>query len=361
MSQGVGKSVESQKTGRLNVTTRGPTSFPRVRPRRLRLHRSMRNLVSETSLSPERLILPVFVEEGLDRAKPLPSLPGHYKYPPESSELVEYISRAMELGIASFLLFATPSAKDFRGSRSWEPSGPAQSAIKTIRSNLGWEPLIMADLCLCGYTDHGHCGYPSNTPRGVFIDNDETIKAYGMIAVSLAEAGADVVAPSGMMDGQVRSIRDALDSAGFSEVAIMSYSAKYASSFYGPFRDVMDSAPRFGDRRSYQMDPRNRMEALKEVMLDLEEGADIVMVKPALSYLDVISEVKRQFPWAPLAAYNVSGEYLMVKAAAEKGYVDGENLTIEILYSIRRAGADMIITYHALEAAKLLEELGHRF
>jgi len=332
-----------------------PGSFPAVRPRRLRLHRHVRGLVAEASLDPSRLILPVFVEEGLRAPRPLSSLPGHMKYP-VGPELVEYVSRALGEGVRAFLLFASPGLRDFRGSKAWDPHGPAQEAVRLLRRELGWEPVVFADVCLCGYTDHGHCGYPRETPRGVMIENDESIEAYAKAAVSLAEAGVDFVAPSGMMDGQVQAIRRALDEAGYSEVGIMSYTAKYASGFYGPFRDVMDSAPRFGDRRSYQMDPRNRMEAVKEAALDLQEGADILMVKPALSYLDVIAELKRAFPWAPLAAYNVSGEYLMVKAAAEKGYVDHDTLMLEILYSIRRAGADAIITYHALEAARLLRE-----
>ncbi|MCE4603520.1 MAG: porphobilinogen synthase [Aeropyrum sp.] len=331
-------------------------AFPLNRPRRLRLHPHVRDLVSETSLDPSHFILPIFVENGLKSPKPLPSLPGHMKYPTESAELIKLIARAMELGVKGFLLFGTPSTKDFKGTQSWSPTGPIQRAIRFVRSELGWEPVIFSDVCLCGYTDHGHCGYPKSSPRGVMIDNDETIKAYAESSVSLAEAGADFVAPSGMMDGQVKAIREALDSRGFTEVGILSYSAKYASAFYGPFRDVMDSAPRFGDRRSYQMDPRNRMEAVKEVLMDLAEGADMVMVKPALSYLDVISEVKRSLPWMPIAAYNVSGEYLMVKAAAEKGYVDHDLIMLEVLTSIRRAGADIIITYHAIEAAEKLRE-----
>ena len=331
-------------------------SFPRVRPRRLRLGRVVRSLVAETLIHPSKFILPLFVEEGLGSPKPLRGLPGHYKYSPSSPDMVRFVSEAMDLGVKSFLIFGSPSLRDFRGSRSWDRSGPQQEAIRTLRGELGWEPLIFADVCLCGFTDHGHCGYPRETPRGMAIDNDESIEAYARISVSLAEAGADFVAPSGMMDGQVAAIRDALDREGFSDVGIMSYSAKYASGFYGPFRDVMDSAPRFGDRRSYQMDPRNRMEAVKEVLLDIGEGADIVMVKPALAYLDVISEVKRQVPWIPLAAYNVSGEYLMVKAAAEKGFIDHDVIMMEILTSIARAGADIIITYHALDAARLLRE-----
>ncbi|BAN90911.1 porphobilinogen synthase [Aeropyrum camini] len=330
-------------------------SFPRVRARRLRIHPGVRSLVAETRLDPSMFILPLFVEDGLKSPKPLRGLPGHYKYPPESRELVELVSRALDLGVRNFLIFGTPGMRNFEGSEAWSPRGPVQRAIRFIRGEMGWKPVVMADVCLCGYTDHGHCGYPRETPRGVLIENDRSIEAYGRVSVSLAEAGADFVAPSGMMDGQVAAIRRALDEAGYTEVGIMSYSAKYASGFYGPFRDVMDSSPRFGDRRSYQMDPRNRFEAVKEVLLDAVEGADIVMVKPALSYLDVISEVKRSIPWLPLAAYNVSGEYLMLKAAAEKGLVDYETLMLEVLTSIARAGADAVITYHALEAAEALK------
>ena len=330
---------------------------PRYRPRRLRLTPQARRLASEAILDPGHMILPIFIGEGIKGPEPIESLPGHYRYPPRSNELVDYISKALDLGVRSFLLFSYTKRKDRIGSVAFARDGPVQTAVRHIRRELGWEPTIFTDLCLCSYTDHGHCGVPRELPDGrVIIDNDETLEVYAKIAVSQAEAGADFVAPSGMMDGQVAAIREALDEAGFTHVGIMAYSAKYASVFYGPFRGALDSAPRFGDRRSYQMDPRRASEALREVELDLEEGADIVMVKPALAYLDVIRLVKQAFPWAPLAAYNVSGEYVMVKLAGENGVADYNTLMMEVLTAIRRAGADIIITYHALEAARLLRE-----
>ena len=328
----------------------------RYRPRRLRSGRHIRSLVAEARLSPDMFILPVFIGEGLEGREPLADLPGLYRYGPESRELVEHLQEAMSLGVKSFLLFSSTTRKDRLGSPAWSRDGPVQRALRFIRRELGWEPLVFTDVCLCSYTDHGHCGLPRDSPRGVEIENDETVKLYGRIAVSHAEAGADFVAPSGMMDGQVAAIRSALDEAGYGMVGIMAYSAKYASQWYGPFRGVLDSAPRFGDRRSYQMDPRRGMEALREVELDLEEGADIVMVKPALSYLDVVYRIKERFPWAPLAAYNVSGEYRMVHLMAREGLADYSVLMMENLHSIARAGADIIITYHALDAARLLRE-----
>ena len=328
--------------------------FPRIRPRRLRSSARLRALISETVLSPSKLIMPVFVDENLARPAPTPGLEGYTTFPPASQELVSEIASAMEAGIGAFLIFGVPSAKDEEGSRAFAPDGPVQTAIRTIRRELGWEPVIITDLCICEYTSHGHCGLPAKGRRGVVIDNDSTLKVYQRIAVSQAQAGADFVAPSGMMDGQVRAIREALDDAGFTDVGIMAYSVKYASAMYGPFRQAVDSAPRFGDRKSYQMDPRNASEALKEVRLDLEEGADIVMVKPALLYLDVIRLVKEAYPDVPLAAYNVSGEYAMIKAAARAKLIDETAAMMEALYAIRRAGADMIITYFAKEAAKLL-------
>ncbi len=330
--------------------------FPAHRPRRLRSTRALRVLVAETRLTPSNLILPVFVDERLSKPRESESMPGVAVYPPSSPELVNAVSEALELGVKGFLLFGIPREKDWEGSRAWASDGPVQTALRTLRAELGSEPVLFTDLCICGYTSHGHCGLPRDTERGRIIDNDSTLKVYARIAVSQAEAGTDFVAPSGMMDGQVRAIREALDREGFTDVGIMAYSAKYASSFYGPFRDVMDSAPRFGDRRSYQMDPRNAYEALKEVAMDIEEGADIVMVKPALAYLDVIRLVKEHFPYTPLAAYNVSGEYALVKLAARHGLADEKALMMEVLYAIRRAGADIVITYHAVEAAKLLRE-----
>ena len=326
--------------------------FPRIRPRRLRSSWALRSLIAETELTPSKLIMPVFVDENLARPQPTPGIEGYTTYPPESDDLVRAISSAMEVGVKSFLLFGVPSVKDEVGSRAFADDGPVQRALRKIRAELGWEPVLMTDLCICEYTSHGHCGLPIKSRRGTVIDNDSTLKVYQQIAVSQARAGADFVAPSGMMDGQVRAIREALDDAGFNDVGIMAYSVKYASAMYGPFRQAVDSSPRFGDRKSYQMDPRNAREAIKEVRLDLEEGADIIMVKPALLYLDVIRLVKEAYPDVPLAAYNVSGEYAMLRAAAKAGLIDLEAAMMEALYAIRRAGADMIITYFAYEAAK---------
>ncbi|MCE4601817.1 MAG: porphobilinogen synthase [Desulfurococcales archaeon] len=328
----------------------------RVRPRRLRAGKAVRRLVSEAILDPGHLILPIFIGEGLKGREPIASLPGHYRYGPASTELIEYISNAMELGVKSFLLFSSTRLKDRMGTPAYNREGPIQEAVRGIRRELGWEPLVFTDLCICSYTEHGHCGVPREVNGRVVIDNDETLRVYSRIAVSHAEAGADFIAPSGMMDGQVAAIREALDREGYTGVGIMAYSAKYASAFYGPFRGALDSAPRFGDRRTYQMDPRRGMEALREVELDLEEGADIVMVKPALAYLDVIRLVKDKFPWATLAAYNVSGEYVMVRLMSEAGQADYRVLMMEVLHSIIRAGADIIITYHALEAANLVRD-----
>jgi porphobilinogen synthase len=330
------------------------TGFPRIRPRRLRGSGALRSLIAEVDLTPSRFIMPLFVDENLKSPAPTPGLDGYTTYPPDSRELVNLVNAAMEVGVKSFLLFGVPSVKDEVGSRAFADDGPVQKALRLIRSEVGWEPVLMTDLCICEYTSHGHCGLPVNSRRGAVIDNDSTLKVYQRIAVSQAQAGADFVAPSGMMDGQVKVIREALDDAGLADVGIMAYSVKYASSMYGPFRQAVDSAPRFGDRKSYQMDPRNAREAIKEVRLDLEEGADIAMVKPALLYLDVISLVKRYYPDVPLAAYNVSGEYSMIRAAARQGLIDGTAAMLEALYSIRRAGADMIITYFALDAARAI-------
>jgi porphobilinogen synthase len=294
------------------------------------------------------------VNETIKKVEPLEALKGHYYYPPESHELIEYIQRNMELGIKGFLIFGVTGIKDYYGSRAFEKSGPVYRAVSSIRRELGSEPVIFTDLCICNYTTHGHCGLPKESRYGKVIDNDETLRVYQKIAVAQAEAGSDFVSPSGMMDGQVHAIREALDSAGYSDVGIMAYSAKYASSLYGPFRDVMDSSPEFGDRSTYQMDPRNLYEALKEVELDLEEGADIVMVKPAMFYLDVIRTIKNAYPYVPLAAYNVSGEYMTLITASEKGLLDLDKALMELAYSIRRAGADILITYFAPKIAEIL-------
>ena len=338
------------------MTVEAP-AFPRVRPRRLRASQALRDLAAEAVVEPSRLMLPVFVREGIGGPEPAPGLEGHKRYPPRSPELLGLLQEAMDLGVRSFLLFGVPSVKDEVGSRAYARDGPVQEALRFLRSELGWEPVLAADLCICGYSTHGHCGIPRRDRRGrLVIDNDATLEVYRRIAVSQAEAGASIIAPSGMMDGQVAAIRNALDSEGYTDVAVMAYSAKYASRFYGPFRAVMGSAPRFGDRRGYQMDPRRALEALREVALDLREGADMVMVKPALAYLDVIRLVKENYPDVPLAAYNVSGEYAMVKLMAREGYAPEQELMMEVLTAIRRAGADVIITYHAVDAARLYRQ-----
>jgi porphobilinogen synthase len=279
-------------------------------------------------------------------------MPGHFQLSVDT--LVEEIGQAIDLGIKAFILFGIPSTKDSVGSSAWDDeAGIIQQALRHCREVFGGNVLLITDECFCEYTDHGHCGVLHQVHGRWDVDNDATLKNLVRQCVSHVKAGADVVAPSGMMDGMVRAIRRGLDEAGYSHVPILSYSAKYASAFYGPFRDAAESPPQFGDRSSYQMDPSNSAEALREVALDIQEGADMVMVKPALAYLDIIRRVKEQFP-VPLAAYNVSGEYAMVKAAAERGWIDERRITMEILTSIRRAGADMILTYHARQAAAWL-------
>lgn len=324
----------------------GPvSSYPAYRPRRLRRNEALRAAFAETTVAPSDLVAPLFVKEGIDEPQPISSLPGHFQHTLDS--LLKEAYELAELGVAGLLLFGIPASKDPRGSGAWADDGIVQRALRELREALGERVLLIADLCLCEYTDHGHCGVLA----GREVDNDATLEAYGRIAVSQAAAGADVVAPSGMMDGQVGAIRSALDSAGYSGTAVLAYAAKYASSFYGPFRQAAEGAPRFGDRRSYQQDPANAAEALREVALDIAEGADAVMVKPALAYLDVLSEVKRRFSY-PTAAYNVSGEYAMLCAAAERGWVDERAAVTEVLTSIRRAGADLVVTYHAGKAAR---------
>ncbi|AEA46530.1 porphobilinogen synthase [Archaeoglobus veneficus] len=313
--------------------------------RRLRKD-SLRPLVRESRLSVEDLIMPVFVDENISAKKEIPSMPGYYRIP--LGGVAEEVGRAMEKGIKAFILFGIPSYKDEVGSSAFDKNGVVQKAVREIKAEHS-DAVVVTDVCLCEYTTHGHCG----VVRDGIILNDETLPILGKTAVSHAEAGADIVAPSGMMDGMVKAIRNALDAEGFQDVAIMSYSAKYASSFYGPFREAAESGYAFGDRRSYQMDFHNSSEALREVELDIREGADIVMVKPALSYLDVIRKVKDKFGY-PTAAYNVSGEYSMVKAAGKMGWLDEKQIAYEILVSIKRAGADLIITYHAMEIADFL-------
>ena len=319
-------------------------SYPDERPRRLRKSERLRAMVRETTLTPANLIYPLFVTAGNGIRREIPSLPDCYHLS------VDQVAREAEvvekLGIGGVILFGLPSAKDPVGSEGYADDGVVQQAIRAIRS-VCKELLVVTDVCLCEYTSHGHCGVVEQGE----VQNDPTLELLSRMAVSHAKAGAHVVAPSDMMDGRVGAIRDALDAAGFAGLPILSYAAKYASAFYGPFREAADSAPQLGDRRGYQMDPGNVREALREVRLDVEEGADIVMVKPALPYLDVIRAVKESVD-RPVAAYNVSGEYAMVKAAAAKGWIDEERMMREILTSIRRAGADVILTYHAKDFAR---------
>jgi porphobilinogen synthase len=319
-----------------------------IRPRRLRQSRTLREMVRETSLSARDFIYPLFVKHGHNLKDPIASMPGQYQFSVDT--LVEEAVEAWELGIPAVILFGLPDRKDAVGSRSYADDGIVQQAVSAVKARVG-EMVVMTDVCLCEYTDHGHCGI---IKKGK-VDNDATLELLARQAVSHARAGADFVAPSDMMDGRVAAIRTGLDLAGFQDTGILAYAVKYASGFYGPFREAADSAPRFGDRSSYQMDPANALEALKEAMLDMEEGADMIMVKPALAYLDIIRRV-REACLLPLAAYSVSGEYAMVKAAQEKRWIDGERIMMEILLSIKRAGADLILTYFAKEAAKLLSQ-----
>lgn len=318
------------------------------RGRRLRVNESIRSMVRETSLSSNDFIYPIFVVEGNNIKEEISSLPGNYHY--SIDRLHEVIKEVEECKIPGVLLFGIPEHKDACGSESFNDNGIVQQAVKEIKK-LNSNILVITDVCMCEYTSHGHCGIIHDHD----VDNDETLEYLGKIAVSHAKAGADIVAPSDMMDGRIGFIRNALDENGFEKVSIMSYSAKYCSAFYGPFRDAAGSAPQFGDRKTYQMDPANRLEALRETQMDVNEGADFIMVKPALSYLDVIRECRDNFD-LPLVAYNVSGEYSMVKAAGKLGLIDEERIMMEILTSIKRAGADIIITYHALEASKLLNK-----
>jgi porphobilinogen synthase len=321
------------------------------RPRRLRRSESIRSLVRETIVRPEDLIYPLFIVPNSRSKSQIGSMPGVWQL--RVREAVEEAQRAYDAGVRAVLLFGLPETKDAIGSSSWDPAGPVQSAIEAIKRSVP-AMTVMADVCLCEYTDHGHCGVIVDRNGVKDVDNDQTLPLLMKQAISFAAAGADFVAPSDMMDGRIGAIRHALDGRGLSDVGIMAYSAKFASGFYGPFREAAESAPQFGDRRTYQMDPANGREALREISIDVDEGADIVMVKPALSYLDVIRQARDNFP-LPIAAYNVSGEYSMVKAAAERGWIDGPRVTNEILTSIKRAGADLIITYHALEFATAVQ------
>lgn len=304
----------------------------------------MRSLVRETTLTSKAFVYPMFAAEDIDSAQEIGAMPGQARHPVEG--LAKATERALEVGVTAVLLFGIPSRKDPRGSQAWSADGISQQAIRALKRAHGEDLLVMADLCLCEYTDHGHCGVLD----GDEVDNDETLDLYQRIAVAQAEAGVDVIAPSGMMDGQVDSIRSALDESGHGHIPILAYAAKYASAFYGPFREAAGSIPRAGDRRGYQMDPPNAREALAEMEQDLDEGADMLMVKPALAYLDVVSRARDRFD-VPIAAYNVSAEYSMVKAAAAQGWIDERAIVLEILTSIKRAGADLILTYHALDAA----------
>ena len=320
--------------------------FPQVRMRRMREASVLRSLAQETRISISDFIYPIFVTHGRGVRNPIDPMPGMYQL--SLDNLIPEIDEVVSLGIGAVLLFGLPASKDAEGTEAYEPSGIIQEAIRVIKQTAP-DILVITDVCLDEFTDHGHCGVIRNGR----VDNDATLELLSKMAVCQAEAGADVVAPSAMMDGQVASIRTGLDSTGFEHLPIMAYSAKYASSFYGPFRVAADSAPQFGDRRGYQMDVANSREAMREIQMDIDEGADIIMVKPALSYLDVISRVREAFGY-PMAAYNVSGEYAMVKAATENEWIDGQRITLEILTSIKRAGADMIISYHAKEAARWL-------
>jgi porphobilinogen synthase len=322
--------------------------FPQTRLRRLRRTPVLRDLVRETRLDPGDFVLPLYIEDGLQGRTPLPTMPGVDRL--SISAAVEEAGEAVALGIPAVILFGIPGHKDEEGSGAWDDEGIVQLATRAIKQAHP-ELLVIADLCLCEYTSHGHCG--ALRADGT-VDNDASLELLSRTAISQARAGADVIAPSDMMDGRVGAIRAALDEDGLSDVPIMAYSAKFASAFYGPFRDAVDSAPAFGDRRGYQMDPANGDEALREVLLDVEEGADMVMVKPALPYLDVVRRVK-EATRLPLVAFNVSGEYAMVKAAAAAGYLDERAVVLESLTSIRRAGADIVITYHAKDAARWLQ------
>jgi porphobilinogen synthase len=321
-------------------------SFPETRPRRLRRTPAVRRLVRETTLAPEDFVYPLFVRPGRGVRSEIPSLPGQFHL--SADEAAREAAEVARLGIPGVILFGLPEKKDEVGSEAWHAEGVVQRTLRAMKKAVP-ELVLIVDACFCEYTTHGHCGVVVDGQ----IDNDATLDNLARAALSYARAGADFVAPSGMMDGFVGFLRESLDEEGFDEVGLFAYSAKYASGYYGPFRDAVDSTPAFGDRAGYQMDPANVREAIREVALDVEEGADIVMVKPALAYLDVISEVRREFD-LPVAAYNVSGEYAMLKAAAEKGWIDYDRVMMETLLSMRRAGADVILSYHAKEAARLL-------
>ena len=324
--------------------------FPEYRPRRLRRTETFRAMIRETRLAPEQMIYPLFVLPGKGVREPVPSMPGVFRL--SVDQLAAEARDCVALGVRSVLLFGLPDKKDGLGSGAYAKNGIVQQAIRELK-NRAPEMTVVTDVCLCEYTDHGHCGCLA----GEEVDNDATLELLAKTALSHAQAGADMVAPSDMMDGRVSEIRTALDEENFHNVPIMSYAVKYASAFYGPFRDAAECAPQFGDRRGYQMDPANSREALREATLDVDEGADILMVKPAIAYLDIIARLHDEFD-LPVAAYQVSGEYAMIKAAAERGWIDGERVMAESLIAIRRAGADIILTYFAKEMARVLNERG---
>jgi len=331
----------------------------RLRPRRLRLTPAIRGLVRETSLEARQLIAPLFVAAASTAPKAIASMPGVSQWPVD--RVAAEAAQLFRLGIGAVLVFGIPAIKDAEGSESFAPDGVVQRAVRAIKDAVP-ELVVITDVCLCEYTDHGHCGLlnggalPHPHLPDAYVLNDDSVEVLGRIAVSQAAAGADIVAPSAMLDGMVAGIRSALDGAGFEHVPIMSYSAKYASSFYGPFREAAEGAPRQGDRRSHQMDPANAREAQKENTLDVFEGADLLLIKPALPYLDIVRTTRDRFPDLPLVAYNVSGEYAMVKAAVRQGWLDERRAVLEILTGIRRAGADLVITYHAADAARWLRD-----
>ncbi|MFO0956784.1 MAG: porphobilinogen synthase [Isosphaeraceae bacterium] len=320
--------------------------------RRLRQNPQLRALVRENHLRKEDLVYPLFIYHGSDLRREIPSMPGQYQY--SLDRLAEAIDEVVRAGVPGVLLFGIPEAKDATGSAASDDAGVVQRAVRLIKARAP-DLLVITDLCFCEYTDHGHCGPLGEIGGRVDVDNDATLALLSQQAISHARAGADVIAPSGMMDGMVAAIRSGLDGSGFSHLPILSYAAKYASAYYGPFREAAESAPAFGDRRSYQMDPANGDEAIREVAIDLAEGADMVMVKPALAYLDVARRIKDEFG-VPLAAYNVSGEYAMVKAAALRGWIDERRVVLETLTAFKRAGIDFVLTYHALDVAKWLDE-----
>ncbi|MBU0994206.1 MAG: porphobilinogen synthase [Proteobacteria bacterium] len=320
--------------------------FPDYRARRMRASETLRRMMQETRLTTDDFILPLFAINGKDIKNPIESMPGQFHL--SIDHIVKTVKEARDLNIPAVMIFGIPDKKDALGTSAYAKNGIVQRAVKEVKNKVP-DITVITDVCLCQYTDHGHCGIPDKKK----IDNDASLDLLARTAVSHAEAGADMVAPSDMMDGRVAEIREELDEKGFEDIPIMSYAVKYCSAYYGPFRSAADSAPKFGDRRTYQMDPANSREAIREATMDVEEGADIIMVKPALSYLDIISSVRQEID-LPIAAYNVSGEYAMIKAADKMGWIDGTKVMMETLTSIKRAGADMILTYFAIEAAKVL-------